>query len=811
MNRHRIPIFTALALSVLAAPLGAQTLRSDADPARDLGYAASIAIDGDAILVGRTGQPSGLPINPTRPGGVHVFGRNASGEWAEAAAFSADGVAIGDDFGASLAIDGATLLVGAPRQSEARGAVYAFRRGADGSWSPAGRLTASDGAEGDRFGSKIVVSGDVALVSAPRRDRSSGAVYTFRRQGGVWTEAGILTLPDGSPDTRFGTELALEGDRLLVGATREERVGRVHLYRHDAAAGEWTHVTTLDPGEESASRFGFAITFVGQRIVVAAPATDRSRGAVFTFALEGDRATMIGTPLVVDEIEGGAFFGGSLAAAGTDLWVGAPGRENGSGGAYVFRWDEDARAWAPLGAFGPEGSAFQTAMGRALAAGADVAAVGLPGAAMFDGSVSVYTREASGEWTMDGRLEDARPGMEPIVGGQVDCSDGEAASFTCTDVDLLAFLPVSAIAPVGGSARGIMVNDVWGWTDAETGREYALVGRVEGTAFVDITDPYNPVYLGDLPLTEGASVNIWRDMKVYKNHVFIVADLAGEHGVQVFDLTRLRDVPDPPVRFEETAHYDGIASAHNIVINEETGFAYVVGSSSGGETCGGGLHMIDIRDPENPTFAGCFQDPSTGRAGTGYSHDAQCIVYHGPDEEHVGKEICFGANETALSIADVSDKENPVPLSTAAHPNFGYTHQGWINDEHTHFFIDDELDELTGKAERTRTIVWDVTDLDDPVLVTEFLGTTAASDHNLYIDGPYMYQSNYVSGLRIIDISDPANPEEVGWFDTVPIGENTPGFAGSWSNYPYFESGTIIVTSMREGLFLLKKREGLVP
>jgi choice-of-anchor B domain-containing protein len=120
--------------------------------------------------------------------------------------------------------------------------------------------------------------------------------------------------------------------------------------------------------------------------------------------------------------------------------------------------------------------------------------------------------------------------------------------------------------------------------------------------------------------------------------------------------------------------------------------------------------------------------------------------------------------------------------------------------------MDDELDELQGKVSQTRTLIWDVTDLDDPQLVGEFMGATEASDHNLYIRGNIMYQSNYQAGLRIIDISDPVNPREIGYFDTVPYGENTPGFGGSWSNYPYFPSGTIIVTSGREGLFILKKR-----
>jgi choice-of-anchor B domain-containing protein len=274
----------------------------------------------------------------------------------------------------------------------------------------------------------------------------------------------------------------------------------------------------------------------------------------------------------------------------------------------------------------------------------------------------------------------------------------------------------------------------------------------------------------------------------------------------------LRSVEGAPVTFTPTNTYDKIASAHNIVVNEETGFAYVVGASAGGETCGGGLHMMNLQDdPANPTFAGCFSDPNTGNAGTGYSHDAQCIVYQGPDEAHRDKEICFGANETALSIADISDKDNPVALSQAAYPNVGYAHQGWVSDDHRYFFLGDELDELSGTAPQTRTLVWDIEDLDDPVLATEYMGETSASDHNLYIQGRYMYQSNYVAGMRVIDISDPTAPVEVGYFDTVPFGDDIPGFSGSWSNYPYFASGVIVVSSMREGMFLLRKREQPVP
>ena len=272
--------------------------------------------------------------------------------------------------------------------------------------------------------------------------------------------------------------------------------------------------------------------------------------------------------------------------------------------------------------------------------------------------------------------------------------------------------------------------------------------------------------------------------------------------MQVLDLTQLRDFDGEPILFEETTIYDNLNSVHNIVINEETGFAFAVGSGGGGETCGGGLHMIDIQDPANPTFAGCFADPSTGRSGTGYTHDAQCVIYNGPDEEHQGQEVCFGANETAISIADVTDKENPVALSTASYPDHAYVHQGWLTEDQRYFFQNDELDELTGIVDRTRTIIWDVSDLDDPQFVREYYLDNPASDHNLYILGDTMYQSNYVSGLQVIDISNPEEPEHVGYFDTHPFVENAAGFSGTWSNFPYFDD-IVLMTSSNEGLFIL--------
>jgi choice-of-anchor B domain-containing protein len=221
--------------------------------------------------------------------------------------------------------------------------------------------------------------------------------------------------------------------------------------------------------------------------------------------------------------------------------------------------------------------------------------------------------------------------------------------------------------------------------------------------------------------------------------------------------------------------------------------------------------MVDIRDPKNPTFAGCYTD-TEGLIWPGRTHDGQCVIYDGPDGDYQGHQICFASNETALRIVDVTEKQSPVPLAAASYPGIAYAHQGWLTDDKRYFYLDDELDELVGLADRTRTLIWDVADLEDPVLVGDYFGPDGATDHNLYVKGDRMYQANYQAGFRVVDISDPERPVEIGFFDTTPYEGNPPGFNGAWTAYPYFESGTVVVTSMYEGLFLLRPgRPELVP
>ena len=334
-------------------------------------------------------------------------------------------------------------------------------------------------------------------------------------------------------------------------------------------------------------------------------------------------------------------------------------------------------------------------------------------------------------------------------------------------------------------------NDSWGWTDPTNGKEYALVGLDNGTAFIDISDPVNVVYLGKLPTH--TSPSIWRDIKVYNNYAFIVSE-AGGHGMQVFDLTRLRNVANPPETFTEDAHYNAFGSAHNIVINEETGFAYAVGTG----TYNGGAHFINITNPLSPTPAG-------GYAGSGYTHDAQVIIYDGPDADYQGQEIYVGSNENQVVIVNVTNKNNPQLISTINYGSVDYTHQSWLTEDRSFLLIGDELDE-NAFGFNTRTIVANVADLDNPFYFFQYFGNIASIDHNGYVKGDRYYLANYSGGMRVIDISNIANQQmtEIGYFDTFPANDNV-NFNGTWNVYPYFASGNIVISG--EGGFTLVKSE----
>ncbi len=803
LKRLAIAIVSLVVVAAFAMPAVAQT-----------GFSRSVAVGDNEVFIGEPGNnvPSGF---------VYIY-RNQNGTWVEAMALTADDATDGDGFGTAVLINGDELLVSAVTAD--RGIVYVFER--DGrSWTQTGTIVAAAGATGESFGSSLVLAGDTLYVGATGANSNQGSAYVFERQGNGWREIARLEgeAPEAAPEDveappqrrrgpvgpRFGSAIAVDGDHVLIGAPGSSRgAGVVYAFRRDGDTFE--RIGKFPEEGVTGAGFGGAITARGGVALIGAPGSNGGVGlvAVYSFDDESEQWNSGMSLQPFDAVSGGggrrggggSGFGTSIVVAGGEILVGAPGA---GGGGAIYRLagvevDNGVLSVTSASKVGPAGLGGRAQFAATLALSGDVMVAGMPGDDRGAGTAMIMTRGYDG-WAGTKVLSELK-GMPAMTGKLLECTDGMIDRYPCEGVDILSFLPMREM----GGNRGMTTNDIWGWTDPETGKEYALICMTDILSFVDVTDPYNPVFVGTIEMHEGARPSTWRDVKVRADHAYIVSDGAGEHGVQVFDLTRLREFTGEPILFDEDAHYDLIASAHNIVINEDSAFAFVVGASGGGETCGGGLHMINIEDPKQPAFAGCFADVTTGRSGTGYSHDAQCVIYNGPDSRYTGHEICFGSNETALSIADVTDKRNPVALGMATYPNVAYTHQGWLTEDHAYFYMNDEGDEPQGLVEGTRTLVWDVRELDDPVLAGEYIAEVTSTDHNLYVVGDIMYQSNYSDGLRVFDVSTPEEIRPIGYFDTSPEGMSG---ASSWSNYPFFESGIVIFTSGRSGLFIAKLRD----
>lgn len=302
-----------------------------------------------------------------------------------------------------------------------------------------------------------------------------------------------------------------------------------------------------------------------------------------------------------------------------------------------------------------------------------------------------------------------------------------------------------------------------------------------------------------------------------KNY-FIIGSEASNHGVQIFDARKLLTVTSPKT-FSTTSDislFNGLPSGrtHNVVSLEEKNFAVAVGAQPRTDSCRSGLIFIDLSNPASPTTPGCAP-------GDGYVHDAQCLVYRGPDTRYAGRDVCYGYNEDTLTIYDVTNKAAATIISRTSYTGASYTHQGVVLDPNNqeYLLLDDELDEEDGAAPAADgfpvTYVWDIRDLRAPKQTGLFKSSVRSIDHNQYVYNGLSFQSNYGAGLRVLDVSSvPRDPtgkgiKEVAFFDVFPDDDAQPGggnvaFTGTWSHYAGFPSGNILVNTIERGVYIVK-------
>lgn len=385
------------------------------------------------------------------------------------------------------------------------------------------------------------------------------------------------------------------------------------------------------------------------------------------------------------------------------------------------------------------------------------------------------------------------------------CNNGSADGLACEAVDLLSHMAFQDI-----SAAPTAANDVWGFVDLNTNREYLIVGYNIGTAVIDVTNPELPREVGFI---DGQDA-VWRDIKVlqlfdttagrWRAYAYVTTD-GSTDGLFVVDLSGL------PHAVSRGGYSSDFFSAHNVYasgIDFSTGISLAGANPSlivaGSDRSGGQYRSYALADPASPAFVGGAANASD------YMHDAASILVTDSRKDtqciNAGAycEVLLDFNESTVDLWDITLTASPQRLSRTPYTNSGYTHSGWPSEDGKFLFLHDELDEQRFGLNTTLR-VFSLASFAAPVLVGSWTGMVSAIDHNGFVRGNRYYMSNYSRGLTVLDISNPAMPVEAGFLDTYPF-SNGSSFVGAWGVYPYLHSRIVAISDINSGLYLVADR-----
>ena len=400
--------------------------------------------------------------------------------------------------------------------------------------------------------------------------------------------------------------------------------------------------------------------------------------------------------------------------------------------------------------------------------------------------------------------------VSPCVGGH------SAKKYHCKQIALESRVPLSKFP-----GRPENASSLWGYSDPDDQREYAIIGLSNGTAVVEVTNASRPTIVGHIP---GAQ-SLWREVKVYsvrnantgKWDAYAYVSTEGFNGgLQIIDLSELPD------RISLAATNTSISTSHTLFISNldyATGRKlpnskprlYVNGSDRG-------MVVFGLANPKNPKVLGRYTET--------YVHDSYGETFKDSRtsecDGHKPCHILFAWTGSDVRVLDVTNPRAIAVIGTLAYPGVGYAHSGWISQDKNFLFNFDELDELdTGNNTKIHTI--DITSFKNPQLSGTFRGKFKSIEHNGIVIGNKLYLAHYTRGLVIMDVSDPTRIREHAFFDSHPEDDEEekasesvnpashPGhegraeFSGAWGVYPFLPSGSILISDLERGLFVLKE------
>ena len=331
-------------------------------------------------------------------------------------------------------------------------------------------------------------------------------------------------------------------------------------------------------------------------------------------------------------------------------------------------------------------------------------------------------------------------------------------------------------------------SNIWGYID-QLGNEYALIGHDAGTSIINITNPANPFEVTMIPGPTGPAT-IWREIQTYQQYAYVVTEHTSPTdltGIQIIDLSGLPDSAVLIKRYIWPVVDSTNARAHTVSVDGQ-GYLYIQGGTA---TLGGvvqsGIRIFDISDPVNPLPVSTF-DPK-------YVHDV-----------FIEDSILFASNiftpPGTIDILNIADRSSPQLITTLIYAGL-MAHNSWTTPDRNYLVSSDESAGQTIK-------IWDISVLwdndpnnnEDILLVGEYISDTTQIAHEPRIRDEYAFISHYVEGVRILDISDPSDPVEVGYYDTF----QQPGglFDGDWGVYPFFPSRNFVVSDVQTGLYIFR-------
>ncbi len=332
--------------------------------------------------------------------------------------------------------------------------------------------------------------------------------------------------------------------------------------------------------------------------------------------------------------------------------------------------------------------------------------------------------------------------------------------------------------PAMGASLGSGYASCWHYVHGD-GREYAVLGYQRGTAIYNVTDP-EATYLVD---TIPGPPNLWREMKSYRNWIYVVTEsrnsaYAATNGLQIIRMTD----PEHPVL--ANTYKTNFLSSHTVQVDTSRALLVCNGTNtSAGQAAG--MRFLSLANPEVPVEIGKWPNASPPVSGLQYVHDS---VFR-------GNRLFASSLNQGQRIIDTTNPAAPVQIAAWSYPGVGLTHNAWPDSSGNYLYV---TDEQNGQTLR----VFDITNLGAPAIVSELTSNPQAIVHNAHVKGHELYLANYTEGIRVLDLTDPAHPAEFAWADTR-LGASG-GYAGVWGVDPYFPSGTVIASDMNTGLYVFR-------